>query len=142
MRVAEDAIFNRLRLLMLLPTLLWMVFYENLPHAKIYAIYMRIILRDKELTTNISTGKKVNFNSCKCEHIIKKYRLSRRESQCLDLILQSKIAKQISKELGLSQRTVERYIETLKSKLDCRTKTDVVIKVLTSSPAYSDETVQ
>ena len=116
------------------------MFYEKLFRAK-NTIYTGIILRDKELTTNLSKEKKVNFNSYKCEYIVKKYRLSNRETQCLDLILQSKIAKQISKELGLSQRTVERYIENLKSKLGCRTKTDLIIKVLTSSTACSDETV-
>ena len=92
---------------------------------------MRTILINKEFTTPANEEQKINFNSRNHEYLIKKYHLSIRESQCLKLTLQGKIAKQISKELGLSQRTIERYIETLKSKLYCRTKTDLVIKALT-----------
>lgn len=73
------------------------------------------------------------FSYHKCSYIAKQYFLSPRETQCLHLIIQGNLAKQISSKLGLSQRTIEYYTENIKIKLDCRTKIDLVIKVLTSN---------
>lgn len=58
----------------------------------------------------------------------KQYLLSNRESQCLELILQNKITKEIANLLGLTTRTTEIYIDNLKKKLHCRTKNELILK--------------
>lgn len=48
--------------------------------------------------------------------------LSRRERDCLELLLQGKTAKETAAFLGLSARTVESYFENIKIKLKCSNK--------------------
>ena len=48
--------------------------------------------------------------------------LSRRERECLELLLQGKTAKETAAILTLSQRTVESYFENVKKKLKCSNK--------------------
>lgn len=50
------------------------------------------------------------------------YTLTLREAQCLYYSLQGYSAKQIAKQLTLSHRTVETYMEHIKVKLQCRNK--------------------
>ena len=53
-------------------------------------------------------------------------RLPERQSECLFYLLRGKTAKEIAKLLNLSPRTVESYIEQIKFKLNCRTKSDLI----------------
>lgn len=61
-----------------------------------------------------------------------KYNLSQREAQCLDLITQNKLNKQIAYQLGLSARTIELYIINLRKKLACKNKLELLIKLYKS----------
>lgn len=70
----------------------------------------------------------INAKYYKIRQIKKRYTLSNRELQCVELILQNKIAKQIANILNLTTRTVETYIDHLRKKLDCRTKNEIVVK--------------
>ncbi|WP_172622744.1 response regulator transcription factor [Aquicella siphonis] len=56
--------------------------------------------------------------------------ISARQSECIRLLLQGKSAKEMSAALNLSQRTVEAYINILKSKFKVRTKAQLIIKLL------------
>lgn len=58
------------------------------------------------------------------------YHLSKRESECLFYLLRGKTAKEIARALTLSHRTVEGYIENIKFKLCCRTKTELIGKAI------------
>ena len=51
--------------------------------------------------------------------------LSRREKDCLHLMLQGMTAARIAEELKLSKRTVEHYFENIKNKLCCTTKSEL-----------------
>jgi DNA-binding CsgD family transcriptional regulator len=51
--------------------------------------------------------------------------LSRRELECLEWLLKGRSARQIGEELNLSKRTIEEYLENIKNKLGCITKTEV-----------------
>lgn len=49
-----------------------------------------------------------------------------REKQCLQLVCKGYTAKMIAKELALSFRTVECYLETLKRRLGAKSKSDLI----------------
>lgn len=51
--------------------------------------------------------------------------LSCREKECLRMLLQGKTAKETAAKLVLSARTVESYLENMKSKLGCMNKSDL-----------------
>jgi len=51
--------------------------------------------------------------------------LSRREKQCIQLLLAGMSAKESAKALKLSHRTVEFYFENIKNKLFCSTKPEI-----------------
>jgi len=72
--------------------------------------------------------KEIKYSEYKLYNIANKYHLSRREVQCLDLIMQNKINKEIAYALGLKQKTIDIYIERLKNKLRCRTKLELILK--------------
>ena len=57
--------------------------------------------------------------------------LAPREVECIIHILRGKTSKQIAKMLELSHRTVEFYVGRLKTKLHCRTKSELIEKILT-----------
>lgn len=61
--------------------------------------------------------------------VMTKPKLSHREEECAKHLLQGLSSKEIAKELGLSYRTIEIYISSLKEKLHCR-KTSYLIVTL------------
>jgi DNA-binding CsgD family transcriptional regulator len=52
-------------------------------------------------------------------------KLSTRELECLFCILRGMTAKQIGERIQLSKRTIESYIENIKNKFGCRTKSEL-----------------
>lgn len=62
---------------------------------------------------------------------VRKYNFSRRELQCIDLLVKGLSAKSIANQLNLSNRTVESYIYSIKTKLKVQKSTEIVAKVLT-----------
>lgn len=57
------------------------------------------------------------------------YQISGRELECLLHTIVGASAKQIAKQLGISPRTVETYIEQLKIKFECRSKLALIGKL-------------
>jgi len=51
--------------------------------------------------------------------------LPKRQAECLYYVAKGKTAKQISIAMGISSRTVDFYIEILKTKFDCYSKSDL-----------------
>ncbi len=62
----------------------------------------------------------------KSEYILDGAHLTSREVQCLRLLQQGKTAKQTAKELHLSYRTVESYLDNIKVKLDATSKAELL----------------
>ncbi len=58
--------------------------------------------------------------------------LTKRQQECADLLLLGNTAHEISLQLGLSRRTIEDYINHLKTKLNARNKTELVLKLARS----------
>lgn len=55
--------------------------------------------------------------------------LSKRQIDCARLLLSGKTSKEIALSLNISYRTVESYINTIKIKLNCRNKTELILKL-------------
>ncbi len=62
----------------------------------------------------------------------KKSSLSKRQSQCLHYLLLGKSGVAIAEILGLSPKTVEQYVDDIKTKLGCNSKAELIEKVLES----------
>lgn len=60
----------------------------------------------------------------------KNLKLTKREWQCVDLLLQGKSSKIIATHLNLSQRTVEHYLDGVRLKLKCRNRQELIVKLL------------
>lgn len=59
--------------------------------------------------------------------------LTHREAECALRLIQGKTILTIAAELQLSPRTVEFYLKNIKSKFRCRTKAELIEKVLHSN---------
>ncbi len=62
------------------------------------------------------------------KYLEKAFLLTRRERECLQLLLQGKTAKETATMLDLSPRTVESYFENIKKKLSCSNKGELFSK--------------
>ncbi len=56
--------------------------------------------------------------------------LTERQLDCVYYLVKGMTFKQIGKELNLSPRTVEHYIENIKVKFDCFSRFDLITKAL------------
>lgn len=77
------------------------------------------ILNDRKLTTIQDVPLK---QSC----IISGVKLSPREYSTLEHLAHGKSAKEIARELSISEKTVRTYIERLKQKLNCYSKSQII----------------
>ncbi len=57
---------------------------------------------------------------------------TRREAQCMMQLLHGKTFKLTAEALNLSPRTVEYYVKNMKDKLGCRTKPQLIERVIAS----------
>ena len=58
--------------------------------------------------------------------------LTRREAECMLLLLEGKTMPEAAELLALSHRTVEYYVKKVKAKLNCRTKDELIETVMAS----------
>ena len=56
--------------------------------------------------------------------------ISKREAECLFYLIRGKTARETGIALHLSRRTVEIYLDSLKDKLNCRKKSEIIEKAL------------
>ncbi len=62
-------------------------------------------------------------------HPYEDIQLTRREAQCLAVIVRGTTNLKASEKLDLSIRTIEFYVRNLREKLDCKTKIELITKV-------------
>ena len=80
--------------------------------------------------SEITTQYMVSSYDCKG------YDLSTRESECLFYLLRGMQSKAIGKRLGLSPRTIEKFIDKLKVKFKCHYKTELIEKAIEQGLTY------
>lgn len=97
------------------------------------------LLSDEERETgyNVSAikGRVVGVKSLVVYGLGDKYGsvyFTKREAECMVLLLKGKTISNVANVLNLSPRTVEYYIKNMKSKLGCRTKFELVEMVYAS----------
>lgn len=56
--------------------------------------------------------------------------LTKRETDCIYYLIRGMSAKQIGRELGLSNRTVETHLNNVKIKLNCHTRFELINKFI------------
>lgn len=80
----------------------------------------------------VSCGKNKSLTSYGLGSKHENVYFTRRESECMVLLLKGKTISSVAKLLKLSPRTVEYYIKNMKSKLGCRTKFELIDLVYAS----------
>lgn len=65
--------------------------------------------------------------------------VSRREFECANRLVDGLSAKEIAKTMNISPRTVEKYIESLKHKLNCRNQKKLILIILKHLQAPADD---
>lgn len=65
------------------------------------------------------------------------FSLTEKQQECLFYLTRGKSIKQIAKRLGISPRTVESHLDTIKNKLQCDSKSELIEKVIDSGFLYS-----
>lgn len=61
--------------------------------------------------------------------LLMQYGITEREKECIKFILLGKTAPEIAKMLYLSKRTIEHRIESIKAKLQCKTKSELISRL-------------
>lgn len=89
----------------------------------------RFLIHHNTRFHGINTKKQVIFS---IEDCYSELCLSEKQSECLFFLLRGKTAKEIAVILQLSSRTVEDHLGEIKSKLKCRTKSEVIEKAIAS----------
>ena len=56
-------------------------------------------------------------------------KITPRERTCLMQLIKGKTSKQIADSLKLSIRTIESYLNNIKHKLGCKTKSELILKI-------------
>ncbi len=73
-------------------------------------------------------SKRKSFSYLIEDGTLNHYGLSERQIECLFLLLRGKSDKDTARILGLSPRTVESYINEIKFKMDCSTRSQIIEK--------------
>lgn len=60
--------------------------------------------------------------------VANQFNLSNREIDCLAQLVSGRTAREIAEQLNLSSRTVESYMESLKNKMNCHNKSELIAK--------------
>ncbi len=94
----------------------------EISHALLINISMAIANSDKKYRTN----RNINQRSYQISNRFDKKKLSVRELECLFYLIRGKIVPDIAIILGLSKRTVESYVVSIKNKFHCNSKSELI----------------
>lgn len=116
-------------------------FKENINKSK-------VLKKAYDLTFDLNPRQTINFedDSIHCERsqflqsievkyprlVIENIRLSKQQSEVLRLVMLGKTVKEISQLMNLSERTVGHYFETVKTKLNVSSRSELISKIIDS----------
>jgi DNA-binding CsgD family transcriptional regulator len=83
-------------------------------------------------TTTTSNNNNFNISVTSIVGENSQLRLTPRETEVLNYVIQGLSAKKIARKINISHRTVEKYIENLKFKYNCATKSILIYKYMLS----------
>jgi len=95
----------------------------------------RIILPHDYISQKQSPNENWHFNQQLLMAFLKKDeetmsallpRLAKRERECCYYVVQAMTSKQIAQQLNISYRTVEKHIESIKAKLSCKSRSELI----------------
>ncbi len=94
-------------------------------------LYHCTLLIDSEFVTQLFLSDKKRYAGQKEQAYYlsaneNPFQLSERELECLFFTLRGSTAKQIAEQFGLSKRSIEYYLDNIKNKMGCTTKTELV----------------
>lgn len=80
-------------------------------------------------------SNKSDFRACYPSILANAYRiagikLSKREYECMQLLIRGATSKMMAKDLGLSYRTVEHYLDNVKIKFNVGNRRELIDKVM------------
>lgn len=99
-----------------------------------FVIHSAVELYLNEISNNTNNPQREAFVNA-IQHNRSSYRksqfsiLTQREHDCLDLLMREHNLVKIAKILGISHRTAETHFQHIKEKLQCRNKTELLLKV-------------
>jgi DNA-binding CsgD family transcriptional regulator len=78
----------------------------------------------------INTENTTSLNRFSLDSIVRKYALTKRQTECLSYLARGMTIKEIAYQLQLSPRTVEHYLDAIKIKLNCHSRSQLIAKIL------------
>jgi DNA-binding CsgD family transcriptional regulator len=99
---------------------------ESEKHKIILPYHQQAIEHYKQ-NENIHFYDHLSKNQLNMNH--KNLKISQRQRECINLLLTGATTKEMAKELKISHRTVEDYVNFLKQKFQARNKVDLILKL-------------
>lgn len=100
--------------------------HYNCPRLLTRKIEFNVEVEDQKAIALEKFRTQISPRTLILEDDLKKIKFSPRETQCLFSMLEGKSMNKIAEELGVSQRTVESYLENMKLKTGCITKSKLL----------------
>ena len=104
------------------------IHFNDFTHCRLIDINRFLIDHPVKYCTK-NTRKQLIYS---IENYYPETQLSERQSECLFFLLRGKTTKEVAHLLNLSPRTVESYINEIKFKLQCNTKSQLIEKAIHS----------
>lgn len=103
--------------------------------AKISGIFgLSFVIKQEKLLAYIDQIADINHPCAESIHTAHgKQILTYRQQECLFYLVKGMTIKQIASELTLSPRTIEHHIESIKNKLQCHSRSELIAKALQQS---------
>ncbi len=97
---------------------------DQIAQMSIFKALNQFFNRTKKLTQSLETVKRFYLDGT-ADNIY----LTKSEMKCLLEIIQGETYNDIATHLGLSVKTIHNYVENIKDKLDCKTKSEIIQSV-------------
>jgi DNA-binding CsgD family transcriptional regulator len=85
---------------------------------------------DKQKVVGIMGFAIIHSRNALLKKAMEEYDLTERQLECLYLLVKGNLMKQIASHLLISHRTVEHYLETIKQRMGCATKSQLIERAL------------